>query len=344
MARARRAQRILDRYRPLVDDEIRSLLPSRGDTLLYEMIRYHLGYADIDGVPAQGAGGKRVRSALCLLACEAAGGDARLAAPAGAALELVHSFTLLHDDIADRDEMRRGRTTVWKLWGIGHAITAGDALYALANLAASRLSARTSPDIAAAVLRELNQAVLEVCEGQELDISYEKNLGLTDADYMRMIGLKTAALFRATCGIGARVAGAGEAAAEALREFGAALGLAYQIRDDILGIWGDPGETGKPVGGDLRQNKRSLPIVLALRSEHPGLGASLLRRLSLGVPDADAAEIAGAMEAHGIRAECERRAKEHLARARESLVAADLRLRAVKDLRILSDYLAERTR
>ena len=338
------AQSILERYRPIVDAQVHRVLEGRAEVALYDVIRYHLGFADAGGKPADAAGGKRVRSAFCLLACEAAGGDAASAAAAGAAIELAHSFTLLHDDIADHDETRRGRATAWKLWGIGQAITAGDAVYALANLAAGGLEGQSSPEITLSVLRELNQAVLDVCEGQQLDISYEGQYDLSQADYLRMVGLKTAALLRSACAIGAMIGGAGVETAEALGSFGFGIGIAYQIQDDMLGAWGDPEKMGKPVGSDLRRNKRTLPVILALTGEDADLRSRLRTSLERGVSAEQAAELAAAMAEKGIRLQCATMARGLLEDALGRLDRADLKMPAAADLRTLASYLAERTR
>jgi len=323
---------------------MRAALAPREKTPLYNMIRYHLGYADARGRRATRSGGKGIRSALCLLVCEAAGGKAEDAAPAGAAIDFVHSFTLLHDDVADQDEQRRGRPTVWKLWGAGHAITAGDAVYALANLAMDRLAGSVSPAAVAAALKDLNQAVLEVCEGQQLDISSEGRDDLGQADYLKMVGLKTGALYRAAAAIGAQVAGAGDGVVAAVRDFGAAVGVAYQIRDDILGLWGDPRKTGKPVGSDLRRNKRSLPIVLALSIDSPELHRQLTQVLSGEArSDEDVAEITGVMEQNGIRDQCERIAADLVNEALEKhLSIARLRPAWQRKLETLVRYMIGR--
>lgn len=326
-----------------MDAEIIRALDARPDMPLYRMLRYHLGCEPgPEGTPASLAG-KRVRAALCLLACQAAGGEIESAVPAGAGIELLHSFTLLHDDIADRDEIRRGRPTVWRVWGIGQAITAGDAMYAMANLAAAGLSGSDLPaETAAAVVRELSEASLAVCEGQQLDLSYEGRADVTVDDYLGMIALKTAALFSAATGIGARIAGAPEEIIQVMRGFGRDLGVAYQIRDDLLGLWGDVAALGKPVGSDLRRNKRTLPIIHALSSAPPAHREALAARLSGGVSEEEAAALAAEIEAVGSRTFCDERAGEALAAALARLEAPGLREGPAADLRALASHLAER--
>ncbi|MCJ7821834.1 MAG: polyprenyl synthetase family protein, partial [Armatimonadetes bacterium] len=306
MALVKQGREILSRYRPLVDAEFACMLGGRGRVTLYEMIRYHLGFADAVDDSHRGSGGKRVRAALCLLACEAAGGTAETAAPAAAAIELCHSFTLMHDDIADQDEVRRRKETVWRRWGVGRALTAGDALFALANLTMARLSGIPA-DIVCEVTRELNEATLLVCEGQESDLSYEGRTDIQVEDYLAMVERKTAALIAAAAAIGAQIAGAPQSACEGLRAFGRHLGIAYQIADDVLGIWGDPARMGKPVGSDLRRNKRSLPVVHALTAAAEAGDGDLAARLARGADtNEEAAEIAGRMAGLGSRSFCER--------------------------------------
>jgi geranylgeranyl diphosphate synthase type I len=343
MALAKQGREILSRYRPLVDAQFACMLGGRDRVGLYEMIRYHLGFADAVEDSHRGSGGKRVRAALCLLACEAAGGTAETAAPAAAAVELFHSFTLLHDDIADQDEVRRKRETVWRRWGVGKALTAGDALFALANLTMARLS-DVPADIVCQATRELNQAALLVCEGQESDLSYEGRTDIRGEDYLAMIERKTSALFAAATAIGAQVAEAPQRVQECLRAFGRHVGLGYQIRDDVLGIWGDPEQMGKPVGSDLRRNKRSLPIVHALAAAAEAGDADLAGRLARGAAtDEEAAQAAARMAELGSRAFCERMAQESLTRALDALAGADLCQGPAADLRTLASYLMERT-
>jgi len=339
-----RGERILTRHRKLVEAALRRALARHRAAGLSRVIRYHLGYVGLNGRARARRGGKGVRSALCLLTCQALGGQPEWAAPAGAAIELLHSFTLLHDDIVDRDEFRRGQPSAWRVWGVGQAITAGDAMFALANLAMSGLEpAQVCAEVVAATLRELNQATLEVCEGQRLDISYEGRMDISVDDYLRMIALKTAALFRAGAGIGGLIAGARQEQVTLLRRFAADLGSAYQIRDDILGMWGDPRRLGKPVGSDLRQNKRSLPILLALGSDDSHLRSHVADALARGVAgEEEAAALAAEIEADGVRGFCEQLAGQYLRRSLTRLRKADLQEEPAADLRTLAIFLAKR--
>jgi len=333
-------QAIFDTYLPLVETEVKHALEGRGEALLYQMIRYHLGLDAAD--PA--SRGKGVRPILCLLACEAVGGRAELAAPAAAAFELIHAFTLIHDDVADGDEVRRGRPTVWRRWGVGQAIVAGDALYSLANLCIATLNrSRLGPAVVLAAQDKLNEAVLAVCEGQQLDISFEGRREVAVDDYLHMVGLKTGRLLAAAAATGALIGGAGVDTCEALRRFGHHLGIAFQIRDDILGIWGDPAEMGKPVGGDLLRRKRSLPVIHAL--SQAGADQRFAERVAAGASTVEeAAALAAEMEAGGSRTYCEQVAGESLAAALAELDPLPLLPPYGPCLRDLASYLAGRTR
>jgi geranylgeranyl diphosphate synthase, type I len=232
----------------------------------YAMQHYQLGWRDEQLAPASTVTGKLLRPYLVLLACRAAGGDVQQALPLAAAIQLVHDFTLIHDDIEDQSETRRGRPTVWKLWGLAQGINTGDGLLIVAHLAMHRLHEVGVPaEVALEVIKRFDQTILAVCEGQFLDLSYEGDLRIVEADYLAMISRKTAALVAAAGGLGAIVGGADGATAKALFDFGQNLGLAFQIQDDVLGIWGDPAATGKPAAGDLYRHKLSLPIIHALQ-------------------------------------------------------------------------------
>ena len=227
------------------------------------MLNYHLGFADADGTPAHINAGKRIRPLLVLLCCQACGGDPALALPAAAAVELLHNFSLIHDDIEDGDELRRGRPTLWKAWGMPQAINTGDAMFAQAHLALQHLSVARVP--AEAILQALwvfERMCLHLTMGQHMDIGFERRSDVSAADYMQMIEGKTAALIRACCEIGAIIAGAPAQRVADLGEFGRCVGLSFQLQDDVLGIWGDPALTGKR-DGDLVNRKKTLPVLYA---------------------------------------------------------------------------------
>jgi len=225
---------------------------------------YHLGLCDAAGKPTGApAGGKALRPALTLLSARAAGAPAERAVPAAVAVELVHNFSLLHDDIMDGDTERRHRPTAWTVFGVGPAILAGDALEALAN----DLLLEGPPPQAIWAARCLAAAVQRLISGQGADLAFERRDHVSVDECLDMAADKTAALMACACSIGAIYVGAPASTAMSLTAFGAYIGLAFQLTDDLLGIWGAPEVTGKPVRSDLRSRKKSLPVVAALASE-----------------------------------------------------------------------------
>lgn len=273
--------RFIGEWLPPVETEMAEILSSGDGALVahYGMMRYHLGWATQNFAPDRSPSGKRLRPILCLMACEECSGDAHRALPAAAAIELLHNFSLIHDDIEDGDETRRHRPTVWKVWGVPQAINAGDAMFSLAWLGMQRLSLRDVP--AATILAALDlftRTCIDLTEGQHLDMDFERRMSVGVDEYLRMIRGKTAALVAACTGIGAQIANAPPAQCEALWRFGQALGLAFQVQDDVLGIWGDPAATGKAVGNDILRRKKSLPLLHALNDA--GTGAPLTALLA----------------------------------------------------------------
>ncbi len=227
------------------------------------MLLYHLGFADAAGTPAHVSAGKRIRPILVLLAAQACGADPASVLPAAAAVELLHNFSLIHDDIEDGDALRRGRPTVWAQWNIPQAINAGDAMFAMAHLAFLRCAERGVP--ADRVLRAMtvfDRCNVHLTVGQHLDMGFESRNSVSAGDYIEMISGKTGALVAACCEIGALLGGGDDALVSALGDYGRGLGRAFQLQDDILGIWGDPGKTGK-AGSDLGNRKKTLPALFA---------------------------------------------------------------------------------
>jgi geranylgeranyl diphosphate synthase type I len=297
---------LIDERVAWVDDELRDVLrPAADEPAVYRMLRYHLGWTDAEGTKLSAAearrfGGKRLRGVLAVLACEACGGAGPVAVPAGAAVELIHNFSLIHDDIEDGDEERRHRPAVWRVWGVPQAINAGSLMQALVNRAALGLSDRGAPLPAILdVMRLLTDAVVRMTEGQCMDIAFQDRSDVDAAGYFAMTERKTAALLALSLESGACVAGAPADRSRLLARFGRAFGLAFQARDDYLGVWGEPRVTGKPVGSDIERGKRSLPVVLAL--SHSPDPASVLRLLEAR----DTAAVMTVMETLGVRAEVE---------------------------------------
>ena len=270
---------VFSRYLPLIDSEMRRVIDSAAGVYAghYGMLRYHMGWVDPQMQPAVVNSGKRIRPVVCLLACEAVGGEVENALPAAAAVELLHNFSLIHDDVEDDSPTRRHRPTVWSLWGVPQAINAGDAMFTLARIALHGLGSRPiSPAMAMDACMVFDHACLRLTEGQYLDMTFEDRLDVTVDEYLLMIKGKTAALLSASLELGALVGGADRATRQQLAEFGRSLGLAFQMEDDILGIWGDEAMTGKSAASDILTRKKSLPVVYAL--ENPQVGEALRAR------------------------------------------------------------------
>jgi geranylgeranyl diphosphate synthase, type I len=310
--------RMLQRWLPAVEDELKRAVAGSNPQAypeLHAMLAYHMGWEVQDA--GRKAGGKRIRPMLVLLCAEAAGGSAQSALPAAAAVELIHNFSLIHDDIEDNSQTRRGRQTVWMKWGIPQAINTGDALLTLAHLEALRLSADVPPGIVLEVVDLLQQTCLALTQGQHLDMAFESQPLVGMDAYLRMIAGKTGALFRACVECGALIAQADSNRRQAFRRFGEKIGLAFQIEDDILGIWGDPGVTGKSAASDLLEGKKSLPVLYGLEAE--GKFARRWRKGPILVEDVAGA--AAELEAEGIHEKTLQKARDI---TNEALTALDL--------------------
>ena len=254
---------LLARYRAPTLAAIRAALERPGVEHV-RLMRQHFGWEDARGNATDDSGGKLLRPTLCLLACEAVGGDIARALPAAAAIELLHNFTLIHDDIEDGSDTRHGRETLWRRHGVPLAINAGDGMFVRAQLTMLGLEQIGVPaGRALEAARVFNDAAVLLCEGQHADITFESRDRLSLAEYEAMIAGKTAALLGASAQIGAIAGGGGDATARALGEFGRMLGMAFQIQDDVLGVWGDAARTGKPVADDIRSRKKCFPVVWA---------------------------------------------------------------------------------
>ena len=299
-----------ERYLPLLEAEMRAALDADGlIEPFYDMMRYHMGWLDVDLQPVQAPAGKRLRPLLCMLVCEAVGGQVEHTLPAAAAIELVHNFSLIHDDIEDNSDHRRHRTTVWKLWGMPHGINCGDGLYSAALLRLAHLTERgVSSERALAAQRIVMETCLKLTEGQYLDMEFEAQMDVDMDGYLWMIGHKTAALIACASCLGAILGGASDPVVAAYGRFGENLGLAFQVIDDILGIWGHEDETGKSAKTDILTRKKTLPIVYALQD--PELQALYAHELSeedvepvLAILERHQAQEYAVQQAHAFSAE-----------------------------------------
>jgi geranylgeranyl diphosphate synthase type I len=321
---------ILFRYRERLLRALEGTLGEEGRVA--PLVRYAMGLAEADGSPGPGIGGKLLRPALVCFTCEALGGEVERALPLACALELVHNFSLVHDDIQDGDALRRGRPAVWRAFGTPQAINAGDALLVMAFREA--LAAELPPGIVVAAQRALSSATLRMIEGQVMDLELAGAARAGVGDYLAMARRKTGALLGCALELGALAAGREDLARDHY-ELGEALGLAFQIRDDILGIWGDPALTGKPAGSDLANRKRSWPVVYALQRS-PEL-AELLGRDPPSVEEALAR-----LEEVGAREAAEAEVRRWAAEARRRAAALPWVPRALEMFSELVAFLTER--
>lgn len=303
---------------------------------------YHLGWCDADGNPASADAGKGLRGALAVLGSEAVLSESADAIPGAVAVELIHNFSLIHDDIMDNDRVRRHRRTVWDIFGVGDAIIVGDALHALAFQVL--LGNAATPTTMQATAR-LNMATAAMIAGQSQDVALDRASTATLAECISMEANKTGALLAQSVAIGGVLGGGAVEQVEALEAYGAALGIAFQAVDDVLGIWGDSAQTGKPVGNDLREHKKSMPIAIAL--DRGGDLASLVVDAFVAaghddLADEQIAELTSALEEAGVRAEVESLATSHLDKAIAHLNAAELADPARAELTELARFVAAR--
>ena len=338
ISQPRSAADVLAWSRGLVDPAMRAAV----DTLPPSMRRvagYHFGWWDADGSPRDGDAGKAIRPTLAVLCAEAVGGSVVDAVPAAVAVEMVHNFSLLHDDVMDRDVSRRHRPTAWTVFGISAAILAGDALLTLAFdvLAASGHSRAQD------AMRMISAAVQDLVEGQCEDVSFEDRSDVDLSECLAMAGEKTGALLACSTAIGALFGGGTADQVEHMRVFGEHLGLAFQLVDDLLGIWGDPRVTGKSVHSDLVSRKKSLPVVAALTAGVPAADelASLYHRDD-ALSDVELARAAELVELAGGRSWTQREAVDQLDLALVELSRAAPVARAAAELDVLARLVTRR--
>ena len=333
----------LDQYKesflPAIETELKrtvELVNRKELSGLFQMLSYHFGW--VDEHQNEQARGKRIRPLLLLLITEAAGGKWEDALPAAAAIELVHNFSLIHDDIQDESPIRRGRMTVWKKWNVPQAINAGDAMFALAHIALQGLVETTNPDIMPTVSKILPTTCLTLTQGQYLDLAYTEDPTTSMEAYWVMIEGKTATLLAASTELGAIVAGVKKETQFKYREFGRYLGLAFQVWDDYLGIWGEPKITGKSSMSDLLTGKKSLPILYGLEQSEEVRGLLAQETLT----PADVHHAAELLQDAGTREYVEQLAQEHHAQALAALEEVNLQGPAAEALHELAQKLLNR--
>lgn len=345
---------ILERARVLVEPSLRQAVEQL-DPQIALLALYHFGWADAHGQPTtSSSGGKGIRSALAVLSAEAAGAPAEAGVPGAVAVELIHNFSLLHDDIIDGDAERRHRPTVWAVFSQGEAIIVGDALHALAfdvllgaagSAAEGAAVATNDPatDASRAAASRLASATAAMIAGQSRDMAFNERMDVTPEQCLDMEADKTGALLGYASSVGAVLAGADAEVIAALESFGSKLGLAFQTADDLLGIWGDPAVTGKPVGNDLRERKKSFPVVVAL-SQLTAASEELASILSqnAALDEAAIARATELVEQAGGKESANAAAHDYLHQALACIQTAPLAAPAVEELTHLARFAVTR--
>lgn len=280
---------------------------------LHHMLSYHMGWT----IDKPEVSGKRVRPLLLMLVSAAAGGRWQTAVPAAAAVELLHNFSLIHDDVEDDSPLRRGRPTLWKNWGVPQAINTGDVLFTLSHLALLRLQPALAAEHVLQAAQIFHHTCLALTQGQYLDMLYENSRSLPVEDYWPMISGKTASLVAACTRLGALIGQADETRQQAYHDFGLYLGLAFQIQDDMLGIWGSAETTGKSAASDLISGKKSLPVLFGLAQE----GAFSDRWLAGPIKEGEVEEVADLLKTSGAYEYAGQKAQELTEAALQALEA-----------------------
>jgi len=322
-----------------------SCLPQGGQEIHGDLL-YHMGWATESGKPLEApqGQGKALRPTLCLFVCDALGGDWAQALPAAAALELIHNFSLIHDDIQDQDRKRRHRPTLWSLRGQPRALVSGDAMHGLAYRVALDLAQRgVSHEKSLAASRLLVESSLSMIKGQCLDLSFEGTLDVSLDEYLGMIRLKTGALITCSLEIGALLATDDEDHVRAFARYGDHLGRVFQVRDDVLGIWGKAEETGKASGNDIRRRKKSFPIVYALAKSSGSARQNLTNIYEKEALDGrDVDSVLGILEDVGAQTHAQALIEEEASRALGELEGIPLSPWARSETQSLVDFLVHR--
>lgn len=292
-------QLLITKMQSAVDDQLRKIIAlssENGSTRLHSMLAYQMGWEGEGDLTR--ARGKGIRPLLVLLTEDALDGSWNQAISGACAVELLHNFSLIHDDIEDQSDTRRGRPTLWKKWGIAQAINTGDAMFSLAGISLLGLSESLSPETALKASRIFHQTCLRLTQGQYLDIAFEDRQKINLEEYWQMVAGKTAALIAFSTELGALCAEVSPDRQSSLRDFGHFLGLAYQVQDDILGIWGKQERIGKSTSGDLISGKKTLPVIFGLTQDE----VFSQRWTAHGVQPDYIPQMAERLEASGARA------------------------------------------
>lgn len=319
------ASQLLDK----INTHVAELQFTRSPKELYEPVEYVLSL-----------GGKRIRPVLMLMGYNLFKEDVtRIYGPA-TGIEVYHNYTLLHDDLMDRADMRRGKATVHKVWNDNTAILSGDAMLVLAY----QYMADCPPAHLKEVMDLFSLTALEICEGQQMDMDFERRSDVKEEEYIEMIRLKTAVLLAAALKIGAVLANASAEDAERLYEFGVQIGVAFQLQDDLLDVYGDPAVFGKKIGGDILCNKKTYMLIKALEQADEEQAAELKRWIAAETfdPEKKIEAVTALYNQMGIRAVCENKMREYYTRAMESLDAVSVVVEKKKELKALMEHLMYR--
>ena len=337
---------MFSRYKSSVEQELYRAVSAAEASAAYRLLRYHLGWVDQQGSEMETpiSQGKALRPTLCLFACEALSIDYSKALPAAAALELIHNFSLIHDDIQDKDVERRHQSTVWHLWGVPKALFAGNAMQCTGDLALLDVGAKgVAPETVLRVSTILTESYMEMIQGQCLDLEFESRTDIKTDEYLHMIACKTGALIRCGLEIGALLATGDAATVRAFAQFGNRLGQSFQIRDDYLGIWGDQATLGKATGNDIRRRKKSYPVVFALEQARGRAMDDLLRIYGQEELDEDDVQrVLAVLDEVGSQEHSQRLTETAAAQALEALKPISLPQWARTEAEELVDFLARR--
>ena len=335
----------LSRHEDIIKLYLRESLNNYNGNLSH-YIKNYFGWIDVDGNTVQDSyQGKAFRPSICMLMCEGMGGDIKAASVSSISIELVHNFSLIHDDIEDNDRFRRHKPTLWAVWGIPKALVTGNSMLALGNKELEKLNkfGLSNSDIFFSQ-KLLTESYLKMMEGQFLDISFEKQKTVNQDEYIKMIGLKTGALIECSVLIGAVTSGKKLSTNELnnIQNFGKSLGLLFQIRDDILGVWGT-NKTGKPVGSDIKKKKKSLPIIIALSEKNQQYKNLLLEIMDKpNIEDTDIQKFIYIMEKIGVKDQCEKMAQSQLDNIKNTLRKIPIKPTYIDDFNQIGDFLMNR--
>ncbi|MEM7801870.1 MAG: polyprenyl synthetase family protein, partial [Chloroflexota bacterium] len=301
-------------FQSALEEEMMAVLRADGskpENPLFGRMQYHMGWLDEAFNPASEPAGKQIRPILLLLTCMAAGGEWEKGVPAAAAIELLHNFSLIHDDIEDDSDVRRGRKTVWKIWGMPLGINAGDAMFAASHIALGRLADRgVDAAVVVEAFRRFDETCLRLTMGQDADMLFETMPRVDIESYIEMITGKTSVLISLCAELGSLIAGADRQTIEHYKLYGLNLGLAFQMIDDLLGIWGDEAEIGKSASTDITTRKKTLPVLYALEKGEDERLMGLYDNESIDLVPL-VPEIVEMLTATGARAFTQAKAKEY---------------------------------